>query len=90
MAIVRATKFQAGLHVKEEDLLPPDSRALVSGWMSEEKCCSCQVEPEARCWRCGAIPPLEAILDARRGLPEFIQLRASFGRYYVYQRTSPD
>lgn len=74
MAIVRATKYHAGVHVKEEDLLPEDSRCpLCSSTGERNRVLLLQVEPNVyllRCRGCGG--------DSASRMPT----EETLGRYY--------
>jgi SAM-dependent methyltransferase len=80
MATVKATKFQAGLHVNEEDLLPPDSRCPLCLEQHERKrVLLLQTEPEVyllRCRRCGG--------HSASRLPTDETLHRYYGGYYQH------
>lgn len=80
MAIVRASGSQAGLHVNEEDLLPPDARCpLCLSADERRKVLLLQAEPEVcllRCQRCGG--------HSASRLPTEETLRRYYGGYYQH------
>jgi 2-polyprenyl-3-methyl-5-hydroxy-6-metoxy-1,4-benzoquinol methylase len=84
MAIVRATKFHAGLHVAEEDLLPSDLSCPLCLKRDERKrVLLLQTKPDVhllRCRRCGGY-------SASR-LPTEETLRRYYGGYYQHLDTT--
>jgi 2-polyprenyl-3-methyl-5-hydroxy-6-metoxy-1,4-benzoquinol methylase len=80
MATVKATKFQAGVHVQEADLLPPDSRCpLCLETDDRKKVLLLQAEPEVyllRCRRCGG--------HSASRLPTEETLRRYYSGYYQH------
>jgi 2-polyprenyl-3-methyl-5-hydroxy-6-metoxy-1,4-benzoquinol methylase len=84
MAIVRATKFHAGVHVKEEDLLPSDlSCPLCLEEDERKRVLLLQTKPEVyllRCRRCGG--------HSASRLPTEETLRRYYGGYYQHLDTT--